>query len=374
MTFNSWKIRIALATSLAVMALGTAGAQQMFTDGGPTFDPYAVYQQPSGEIIPGPVLPPTSPPVVIEQPLPVIPAGYPVRFVVFGEYLYMRGSDAAMTSYAVPVNNLVPPPVPPLPMGPIATIEHDFRSGFRAGFDWVWNDYSRWVATYTQLDLKETDGISVDPMTPLTIQSLVFHPATISANTTFLDAAASGRLRMRLADVEYRRVFVEDWYRWDFMAGPRYGHLEQDFNAIFSDGIAAHTVDVQTKFDGGGIRFGTRGDWRSANHGFFLYAQATTSFLAGRFSSQYVHNINDLTIANTARKDDRIINVTDVELGLGWHSRSHRWWFSGGYMFSTWDDIVNSAGLIRAVQTNSSYPIRERLTFDGLAARAELRF
>jgi hypothetical protein len=297
--------------------------------------------------------------------------------VFWGEFLYLRASDAAMTSYAVPVNGgVIPPPTPPVPMGPVAAVELGFDPGLRVGLDWIWNEYSRWVVTYTQLDGKDSDQISTDPMTsPLVLQSLVMHPSTAAADSYFLSARATGDLDLRLADVDYRRIFVEDWYRWDFLVGARYGHLKQTFDSVFESSPTIEEVRSSVGFDGGGIRFGTGGDWRSPRHGFYIYGRASTGFLAGRFSSTYSQSDNILgTIASTSRKDDRIINVTDLELGVGWHSPGRRWWFSGGYLFSTWSDVVSNAGVIRAAQATSFAPIRERLTFDGLAVRGELRF
>ncbi len=313
---------------------------------------------------------------MVDPSLPVFPAGFPVRLVLFGEFLYLRASDAAMTNYAVPVNGpVVPPPTPGVPMGPVAFVEQGFEPGYRVGFDWVWNDYSRWVAAYTSLDLSASDMVSVDPASPLVLQSLVIHPSTAAANGSFLTASGKSDVKMRLGDIDYRRVFVEDWYRWDFLVGARYARLDQDFRSEFTNSTTTEVVDASANFEGGGIRFGTRGDWRSSQHGFFIYAQATTSFVAGQFSSSYSQTDSFLgVVANTSRKDDRIINLTDAELGLGWHSQDRRWWFSGGYLFNTWSDIVSNAGMIRTAQATSFTPIRDRLTFDGLAARGELRF
>jgi hypothetical protein len=363
--------RTLIAVSLWMCAALACAQQIPFAQPSPSFDPYAA--QPGG-VIPGPALPPGSP--TFQQELPVFLAGFPVRFVLFGEFLYLRGSDAAMTSYAVPVNGaVVPPPIPAVPMGPVAHIEQGFQPGFRVGSEWVWNDYSRWVASYTSLDLKTTDTVSVDPASPLALQALVLHPSTTAADDYWLTAGASGDVKMRLADIEYRRVFVEDWYRWDFLVGARYANLDQKFRSEFTNSTTTEVVDAAVDFDGGGIRFGTRGDWRSSQHGFFIYAQATTSFVAGRFTSRYSQTDSFLdTVANTSRKDDRIINLTDAELGVGWHSQSRRWWFSGGYLFNAWSDVVSSAGLIRTAQATSFAPIRERMTFDGLTARGEFRF
>jgi hypothetical protein len=260
-------------------------------------------------------------------------------------------------------------------MGPVAALELGFNSGFRLGLDWVWNDYSRWVFNYTQLDMSQSDLVTGDLTVPVALQSLVVHPSTDAAGELFLEANASGELRLRLGDIEYRRIFVEDWYRWDFLVGARYANLRQSFNSEFRNPEPEERVRSSVNFDGGGIRFGTGGDWRSPRHGFFIYGEASTGFLAGRFRSQYsqTDEVGGM-VAFTSRRDDRIINVTDLELGAGWHSPAQRWWFSGGYLFSTWSDVINNAGVIRAAQSSFYSPIRERLTFDGLAVRGELRF
>ncbi len=346
------------------------------------FDPYASQQVPNTAPpsqyqygTPSPTFE-NPPALILNQPLLVAPAITPVRFVVSGEFIYLRASDAAMTSFAVPVNGaIVPPPTPAVPLGAVAAVDLNFEPGFKVGLDWVWNDYSRWVVGYTSLGLSSTETQTIDPAAPLALQALVLHPSTAAADTYFLDATATGDLAMRIADVEYRRIFVEDWYRWDFLAGLRYAHLDQGFKADFTNSTTTEKLDSEVNFDGGGIRVGTRGDWRSNQHGFLLYGQATTSFLAGRFNSSYTQSDSFLgTVVKTSRSDDRIVNVTDIELGIGWRSPTQRWYFSGGYLFNTWSDVVNNAGLIRAVQTTSFAPVRERLTLDGFTVRGEFRF
>lgn len=368
--------RTLIVVSLGIWATFACAQQPVVTQPFPSFDPYATTQP--GGVITGPALP-SGTPTFDPSALPIFPAGSPVRLVLFGEFLYLRASDAAMTNYAVPVD------AAGAPMGSVAFVEQSWEPGFRAGFDWVWNDYSRWVAAYSEIDMKTTDMASVDPTSTLGLQQFVLHPSTAAAGEFYQTASARGDVKMRLGDIEYRRVYLEDWYRWDFLVGARYAGLDQRFRAEFTNATPRTAmVDADVKFDGGGIRFGTRGDWRSSQHGFFIYAQATTSFIAGQFSSRFTQmdSVGGL-VANTSRKDDRIINLTDAELGVGWHSPSHRWWFSAGYLFNTWSDVVNTAGVIRNAQANvasaalgTSFftPIRERLTFDGLVARAELRF
>jgi len=226
----------------------------------PGFDPYTTQQVPGATQFPlGAALPAFgSPPgLILNQPLLVTPVSTPVRFVVSGEFIFLRASDAAMTSFAVPVNGaIIPPPTPAVPMGPVSAVDLGFEPGFKVGLDWVWNDYSRWVVGYTSLGLSSTESQSIDPTQPLALQALVLHPSTAAADTYFLDATATGDLEMRIADVEYRRIFVEDWYRWDFLAGLRYAHLDQGFKADFTNSTTTETLDTEVDFDGGGIRVG----------------------------------------------------------------------------------------------------------------------
>lgn len=349
----------------------------------PGFDPYSPQPAPAF-----PSAPPATPQLFQDFQLPNLLAPLtapaapvavrPVRCVLSGEYLMLRASDAAMTNYAVPVDASTPPPsFPFIPMGAVADVELEQDSGYRVGVDWVWNEYSRWVGTYTSLDLGSRDRVE-SPGAPLGLQALVLHPSTPDPAIFYDQASATSGLDLQLVDVEYRRVFVEEWYRADLIVGGRYGRLEQDFSATFVDdpGGAATTETVRSTvdFDGAGIRFGARGDWRSMRHGFFIYAQATTNFLAGEFTGNLLQQNNAATVMMTSIEDDRIVNITDVELGLGWHSPSQKYWFSGGYLFSTWNDVVNNAGLIRSLQGVSPGPIHERLTFDGFTVRAEVRF
>ena len=130
MATNHWIVRTALSVFFSV-GVTTALAQQPFTglppsppiagapfgSSGfatqPSFDPYVMNQQPlapptAPSVAPGTIIPTTPGPVVIEQTLPIFPADRPVRFVLSGEFLYLRASDAAMTSFAVPVTRPIP--------------------------------------------------------------------------------------------------------------------------------------------------------------------------------------------------------------------------------------------------------------------------
>ena len=105
------------------------------------------------------------------------------------------------------------------------------------------------------------------------------------------------------------------------------------------------------------------------------YGKGSAAFLVGQFRTSYVQ-INEFggTEANTALTNDRIVPLLDMELGLAWLSRGQRFRLSGGYMVSAWFNSITSSAWISSVQNSSYNPGSETITFDGLVARAELRF
>jgi hypothetical protein len=185
-----------------------------------------------------------------------------------------------------------------------------------------------------------------------------------------------------LIDLEYRRICADCWYRAAWVLGGRYAKLDQDFSARFIGfGALPSREDVLTNIDfsGAGIRIGLEGEFPSQRNGFLVYAKGYSSFLAGEFKSSFRQTNNDAIaplglIVNTSRKDDRIVPILDLEVGLGWRSAADRWRFSAGYLFSAWFNVVSNEELIRAVHTGRVSGVDDTLTFDGLVARAELRF
>jgi hypothetical protein len=106
-----------------------------------TWDPYAM---PQATIIQENPCPPCPQPMLT----PCAPKTY--RFGIFGEYLFWRAGDSTTTDYAVPINGgIVPPPEPTIPVGPIATLNMDYESGFRIGGWWQRTCESQVAVTYT---------------------------------------------------------------------------------------------------------------------------------------------------------------------------------------------------------------------------------
>lgn len=328
----------------------------------------------AGAFGPSTICPPSGCPPV--QPVVPVVVDLGPRWRIFGEFLYLRAGDAAMTTYAVPVDG----PIGGLPFGPLATIDPDREPGYRAGVGWYTSKISEWSGTYTWFESSTTDAVSV--ALPVGLRSLVVHPGTPAAGVDYETASAASNIKTELIDLEYRRICADCWYRAAWVLGGRYAKLDQDFSARFIDpGIFGSTEDVVTNidFNGAGIRIGLEGEFPSQRNGFLVYAKGYSSFLAGEFKSSYRQTNSPMigppaVLVNTSRKDDRIVPILDLEVGVGWRSAADRWRFSAGYLFSAWFNVVSNEEFIRAVHAGQVSGVDDTLTFDGVVGRAELRF
>lgn len=159
----------------------------------------------------------------------------------------------------------------------------------------------------------------------------------------------------------------------DWVAGARYGRLEQDFTAVYRN-LVTDEVRTSLTFDGGGIRLGLEGECWNA-YGFSFYGKGAASFLAGEFRGDYFHgNTPQPLILTTSWEAGRIVSILDVDMGVAWTSAGGHWRITGGYLFSGWFNTVNTQWFIDRVRNNNFNELSEGLGFDGLAVRAELRF
>lgn len=356
----------------------------------------ALYQNPAvgtyGTVVPQP-LPPAGAPAVgwdpygnsatscppavpIAPAAPIIPVPPTDHWHLFGEFLYLQLNDAATVSYALPFDGVFPPMPPPVPTGPVATVDPDFDIGFRAGGGYAWTAATELTGMYTwyQSDTTSSIGPAAAPLL-----ALVVHPSTASAATVYTSASAASNLTLQMGDVDYRRTLGDDWLRTSYAIGGRFVDMEQSFSALFTGVIAPTMQDVTTNIDfvGGGIRLGMANDLISQSSGFFSYANGFASFIAGEFSSSFLQTdaaAMPTIVAATARDDSRIVPILDIELGLGWETDDRSWRFSAGYLFSAWFNVVTTEEFIRAVHTNQYAGLSDTLTFDGLVGRVDWRF
>ena len=142
--------------------------------------------------------------------------------------------------------------------------------------------------------------------------------------------------------------------------------------------FAALGVDAMStgiEFDGGGLRGGWEGERHARSCGFLCYGRATANFVAGEFKARYWQGSSfDPVIVDTVWKGGRIVTMVDLELGVGWASPCDRYRFTTGYIVNCWLNTVTTSDWIDAVQTNDFGGLGDTLTFDGLVARAEVRF
>ena len=294
------------------------------------------------------------------------------RSSVYGAFLYLRPRNADV-SYAVPIDGVIAAPAVPIQVGGVGIVDPDYDTGFYAGFNLAWDTCSSFDVRYTMFESSTDDQLDVDP--PFVVRSSVLHPSSVNAATDFLIASAQLEIDFDLLDVVYRRRWLSGCgYEVNYVLGGRYAKLEQRFDSEF---VANEIENVNTDidFDGGGVRLGLEGHRRSLRTGLGIFARGYASFVAGRFRADYVQSQNfNPTIVDTDWEGGRVVPILDIELGVGWTSRSERWHISGAYSFSSWFNAVKTEEFIDAVQRNQFKDLNETLTFDGLAASIEYRF
>jgi len=297
----------------------------------------------------------------------------PPDWVVFGELMYLRPRKAGV-AYAVPVNGaIVPPPTPPIQVGPTALVDPTYEPGFRLGFGRALNDCSTLMATWSHYESHTTDAITATA--PIVLRSLVSHPSTLAAASDYLDANAAYDLDFDLVDLDLRRIFsAGPQHTLTWLMGVRYAGLRQEFDSTFSS-LGTQTVATEMNFDGGGIRLGLEGECRDCDTGFLLYGRASASFVAGKFRGHYFQGQTfDPLVVDTTWDAAWAVSMLDLELGFGWTSPGETVRCTIGYMFSGWYDVVQPGDYIESVRANGYRGLGDSLVFDGLTTRVEVRF
>jgi len=292
----------------------------------------------------------------------------------FGEYLYLRARDAEV-AYAVPANGpIVDPEDPVIQIGPTALVDFDYDSAYRAGFSLGMGDCSRIGARYTYFDTDTSHYAEILP--PDEMHSLVLHPGTHNAALQFTEASAEYALDFDLVDVDFTRIIsCGRQHEISLVMGGRYAGMGQDFEAQFIAATNDETVTTDIQFDGGGIRVGLDTEFYSCNRTCFVYATSAASFVAGEFTATYAQDdFQGGRLVYTDWQAGRLVTMLDLEIGLGWSSPQGCCRVSGGYMVSGWLNTVNTDDWIKAVQSDNFVGPNDKMTFDGLVARAELRF
>jgi len=389
-----------LATlAIVAMSVGIVRAQQFVSPGAQTL-PYgglpALRVAPDGAVhLDGPGAQ-YSQPAYAAQPRPVaitsptggrfsnwlyndpVPWQYNHRHGFFGDFLYLRPRNAEV-SYALPIDGVVALGSE-VPIGPVAVVDQDYEPGFRAGGVVRLTDGASIRGMYSYFRSSASDTATILP--PNVIRSLVTHPNVANAATDTLDARAQHDIDFDLVDIDYRGLILGCESCTDCkcaivvngIIGGRYATLDQQFSSSF-EVIGTRTVDTSVDFDGGGIRLGVEAEHHATTNGFYVYGSGITNLMVGEFTASYrqAHSNNGQE-AFASWKAGRIVPTIDLELGLGWVGPRRRLKFSGGYLVSTWFNVVKTDDFIRAAQTSNYDDLSGILTFDGLVARATWEF
>jgi len=259
-------------------------------------------------------------------------------------------------------------------------VDQDYSSGFRAGFGICLDECSEIGASYTWFDTSAEDSITTSANIPA-IVSMVDHPNPNAATTPSFEAAARHDIEFNLIDIDYRSFLVQSCTsHLDCVIGVRWGNLEQNFGARYTDDLSQaadrHVVGTDIDFNGAGLRLGLEGERYYFRMPVKLYMKGFASLLAGEFDATYQQTLdgNARVGVDTGWEAGRIVPTFDLELGGGIYLPGGTMQLTVGYVFSAWTNVVKTEDWIHAVQTNDFRDMDDTITFDGLVARVEGRF
>jgi hypothetical protein len=291
---------------------------------------------------------------------------------IFGEYLYLTVRDVDVV-FAQAVDGCT---ATAIPTGPLGVVDPDYEPAFRAGFGVFLTPRSSIQATYTYFH-SATDA-RVEAPAGTVLRSLLTHPGTLNCAAGSQAAAAGYDINFDLIDLDYLHVLCDSC---DFtlrgLVGVRYARLEQQLFSEFSI-VGLTNVVTDIDFEGVGPRVGLDGEYRLCK-GFYSYGRGVASFVIGEFEADYVQS-SEFTgvLAATSYETERLVPILELELGLGWSSPGGCLRLQGGYYIAAWFNTITTPGLIEAVRVNNfsgtGDNLRDHIIFDGLTARAEVRF
>ena len=204
-------------------------------------------------------------------------------------------------------------------------------------------------------------------------------PGTFNSGFTAQSASASDSINFQYIDIDYQVLAgCGNQHWWSYSLGARYATLDQSFGVTYPFGPPDGETNVNSavNFHGVGPKFGLDGERVLCyGHGFRAYGKTSASFLVGKFSSSYeqTNQFNGVE-ANTSLTVNRIVPILDFELGLAWLSPGEHVRISAGYLVAAWFNTITNPAWIQSVQQTNFSPGSNTVTFDGLTARAEVRF
>jgi hypothetical protein len=295
------------------------------------------------------------------------------RTGLFGEYLYLRPGSSDLI-YATEQTD--PDPAVASPTGPIGIVNIDAESGFRFGGSLASSECSSINLAYARWDGSSQETIIANGFN--VIGSEVIHPSTATSGVASQEARARHSIDFQLIDVDYRHLWKHtDTVAVNWIAGVRYGNMQQKLSADQTVSVATGLTNVSTDidFDGFGASAGLDFETYSCTSGLMLYGKALASLLAGEWNATYDqrNQFGGGVVANRY-EDFHATPVLDAELGVRWMSKKRRVVLSSGFLMSTWYETVTTRGYIDAVRAGRLTDTGETMTFSGMTSRIEYRF
>jgi hypothetical protein len=305
------------------------------------------------------------------------------RTGVFIDYLYLRAFGIDM-AHAIQQNgvgsagsNTQGPNT--TPQGDVGTVAPQFDNAFRVGIDWDLSCCSGLRVAYTQYSDDSQNSITAPPGIGGTVASLVIHPGTVTAATTFSAVNADYEIDFRTADIDYTVLLRGcESSALNLDLGARYAHLQQNFeqDAFFIGAPGSMTTTTNIAFDGGGLRAGLDGTWRVGNGHLAFYGNGFLDMLFGQFDSHYrqFDNTTATQLALSHWNDHRVVPVLEYELGFKWTGCCNHLQLGLGYYTAFWFNTIATSEYVEAVQNANFNRVSQTIAFTGLVSHAEYRF
>src|SRR3954454_7065870 len=200
------------------------------------------------------------------------------------------------------------------PQGEVQSIRDGYNAGFRVAAGMRAEDGWEALFRYTYLNC-DADLVVRRPAGQSLLATLT-HP---SLPIDVEGAQGISLVNLNVFDLEFGKrleLCEKVGLRWFF--GPRYANLDQKFLANYQGGdVNTDNVRRAGYFDGAGVRAGGEAQWEVQEH-LGVYLRGSASLLAGKFRSSLFETANTVTIVNVSEKDDRIVPVIDLGVGLSY--------------------------------------------------------
>ena len=295
------------------------------------------------------------------------------RTSLFGEFLWLRPGSTDLI-YATEQTD--PDPAVASPTGPLGIVGLDAEAGFRVGGSIGLSQCSSIQLSYARWDGSSQHSIEAQQNNVLS--SNVTHPSVATSGNSSLEAMASQDMNFQTLDLNYRHLWKKtDSIAVNWLAGVRYGNIEQQFSADQTVAVATGLTNVATDidFDGFGISGGLDFETYSCTTGLMLYGKTMASLMAGEWNATYdQRNQFGGGVISNRYEDFHATPTLDAELGVRWMGKKRHLVLSSGFLMSAWYEAVTTRSYINSVRDGQLTDAGETMTFSGLTARAEWRF